>query len=200
MFMAVVMAVVLVVLAIVILSRRGPISKADGADIDPAATEARRSNRALPTIAVEIAADAGVRDPGGAQAIAPTHIAGPKCETCSAQNCAPATSGCDQIDSATDRALCEDLYACFTDPANDCVNEGDAVKCWCGTNPTTCLTEHSGTTSANGPCLDKILAGAKSADPATIRERFLDPAFPLGRAASLTGCRGAFCPSECKVR
>jgi hypothetical protein len=114
-------------------------------------------------------------------------------------NCAPATSSCDLIGDVAEHKLCEELYACFTDPANNCVSQGDAVKCWCGTNPTTCLTARSGPTSANGPCLDKIVAGAKSNDPPTIRERFLDPAFPLGRAVAMTGCRGAFCSSECKV-
>jgi hypothetical protein len=41
-----------------------------------------------------------------------------------------------------------------------------------------------------------VVAAAKSADPGTIKLRFVDPAFPLGRAVNLTSCRGSFCGAD----
>jgi hypothetical protein len=121
------------------------------------------------------------------------------CDACSNQNCAPPLDGCAFIDDAGDRKLCEDLYVCFTDPKQPCTSQGDAVRCWCGTNPTTCLTAATGPLAGNGPCVDKVFAGARSTDPETIRRRFLDPVFPLGRAVRLAACRGAFCGAACGV-
>jgi hypothetical protein len=125
---------------------------------------------------------------------------GPVCDKCVNENCDGTTSGCQTIADAADRRLCEDLYACFTDPAHDCTNQGDPLKCWCGTNPTTCITDNSGPTQANGVCAKLVLAAAKTNDAAIIRHRLLDPQFPLGRAANLTVCRGGFCSKECAVK
>lgn len=180
-------------------SRRSPTASAgtvfaDESDTRP--SSASRRIRPLPTIAAEPTPPV-VELPNPS---VPTHAAGPRCESCSVDNCIPATDGCDGIRDPADRALCEDLYACFSDPANDCVNQGDPVRCWCGTNPTTCLTDKDGPTRANGPCRDKVFAAARTADPATIRARFVDPDFPLGRSVNLTLCRGSWCSSECKVR
>jgi hypothetical protein len=113
----------------------------------------------------------------------------------------PDTDGC-QIYAANpaDFALCQAAYKCFTDPANNCTNQGDPLKCWCGTNPTTCLTDNSPPTQANGACLQQVFAAAKSTDAATIRLRFSDPSFPLGGAVNLTVCRGGFCQAECGVK
>ena len=37
------------------------------------------------------------------------------------------------------------------------------------------------------------MAAAKSTDASTIKLRFVDPNFPLGRAVNMTLCRGSFC-------
>lgn len=136
-----------------------------------------------------------------------THCAGSACDACSFDpevgNCFAGTDGCDSIDDAADRQLCETLYACFTDPVNSCVAQGDAIKCWCGTNPSTCATDDSGATMANGPCLGLVTLGAKltpaTYNAQTIKARLVDPAYPLGRAVNLTTCRGTFCSVECGV-
>jgi hypothetical protein len=127
----------------------------------------------------------------------PTHCDGAACDQCTLDNCFPETDGCDLITDPADKKLCEDAYACFvaaTHPGSvvpgRCTNQGDPNKCWCGTNPTTCLTEMA---AANGPCRDLVVAAAKSADPGTIQLRFVDPGFPLGRAVNLSSCRGSFC-------
>lgn len=163
---------------------------------DPAASDADRHRRQLPVIAGD-----SVNAPSlVAQSAAPTHAAGPRCENCSAQNCTPATDGCDGIADSADRALCEDLYECFADPAHNCTIQGDPVRCWCGTHPTTCLTNATGPLAANGPCLDRLIAAAKTSDPKIIRDRFVDAKFPLGRAVNLTSCRGSFCTGECQIK
>jgi hypothetical protein len=115
----------------------------------------------------------------------------------------PSTDGCDSITDPTDKALCEAVYGCFVTPANACVTQGDPLKCWCGSNPTTCVTSNADPTKANGPCLSAIIAAARltpaTYDAATIKQRFVDPSFPLGRAVNLTSCRGSFCNAECSV-
>ena len=125
---------------------------------------------------------------------------GPVCDKCVNENCPIATTGCQSLTDAKDRRLCEDLYACFTDPAHDCTNQGDPLKCWCGTNPTTCITDNKPPTQANGVCAELVFAAAKTTDAAMIKERFVDPQFPLGLATNLTVCRGGFCSKECSVK
>jgi hypothetical protein len=195
------LVVVAAALAIfVVVTRRG-LSTSTAADVaesgGPGGTGVTRIRRSLPTItatSTEI-----VDAPRVVESSVPTHAAGPKCESCSVENCVRATDGCDRIVDVADRKLCEELYECFADPAHNCVNQGDPVRCWCGTHPTTCLTDTTGPNRANGPCLEKILAGAKSSDPQTIRARFVDPDFPLGSAVNLTLCRGSWCSDACKV-
>jgi hypothetical protein len=122
-------------------------------------------------------------------------------------NCFPGTDGCDAITDPTDRGLCENLYACLVatthagSPSfpNNCIFQGDPLACWCGSNPTTCVTDNAPPTQANGPCLQQIFAAAKSMDAATINLHFIDPNLPLGRAVNLAACRSNFCSPECKV-
>jgi hypothetical protein len=121
------------------------------------------------------------------------------CDACTNENCTPATDGCNRFIDPAERKLCEDLYACITDPANHCTNQGDPVKCWCGTNPTTCLGNATGPKAANGPCLQQVLAAGKTTDPGVIRARFVDAIFPIGAAIRLSSCRGSFCSKECGV-
>lgn len=142
----------------------------------------------------------------GGSGCAPTHCRGAACEQCQVDNCAPLTDGCDPIADPAAKALCEQLYACFTNPANNCLlagNQGDAIPCWCGTNPTTCVSANSGPTKANGPCLDLVTRGAgltaETYDAATIKARLINPAYPLGRAINLTSCEGQFCNAECAI-
>jgi len=122
------------------------------------------------------------------------------CQTCTQDNCSAETDGCDGISDPADKALCEAAYACFVTPSYDCVYQGDPLKCWCGTNPTTCVSSNAGATQANGPCLQQVFAAAKTNDAPTIKARFVDPAYPLGRAVNLLSCRGNFCNDECSVK
>jgi|GEM_PF-5389894 len=149
-------------------------------------------------------ASTGGASTGGAGAnCVPTHCAGGVCDSCTVENCVPATDGCDAITDPADKALCEAAYACFVTPTFACVTQGDPLKCWCGTNPTTCVTSNADPTKANGPCLNAVIAAARltpaTYDAATIKQRFVDPSFPLGRAVNLTSCRGSFCNAECSV-
>ena len=133
--------------------------------------------------------------------LTPTHcLGGDACEACTTDNCIPSTDGCDTLASASDRALCEDLYACFTDSNNRCVTQGDPSACWCGTQVDTCATSNDPVTQANGPCLQKVFAAAKTTDAASIKQRLVDPDYPLGRAVNLISCRGVFCAAECQIR
>ena len=127
-------------------------------------------------------------------------------------NCDPSISGCDQITDPTDKALCENLYACLvapTHPGNtafpgSCLgNFGDPLGCWCGSNGLTCATADG---AANGPCVQQVLAAAKTTTASTINNNFVLPTandgvtpLPLGRATNLAICRGSFCVSECSV-
>ena len=135
---------------------------------------------------------------GAPEVTPPTHSAGPSCEKCTNENCAPGTDdGCDAITDANDRKACEELYGCFA--ANNCVVQGDPIPCWCGTHMTTCVTESSGPKQANGPCAKQMLAAAKTSDADTIFHQLLNIDLPLGRAVRLTTCRGSFCSSDCKI-
>jgi hypothetical protein len=128
----------------------------------------------------------------------PTHRAGPTCDKCTTDNCAAGTDdGCDSIADAAERKACEELYACFI--GNSCVVQGDPLPCWCGKNMTTCVTDNSGATQANGPCVREIFAAAKSSDADTIFKQFLNAELPMGRAVRLTSCRGNFCADDCKI-
>lgn len=165
-----------------------------------AAAREERTRRRLPEVDEAETPSAAPAQPERPIPATPSHAAGPKCENCSAQNCVASTDGCDRLKDPERRKLCEDLYACFSDPAHDCVNQGDPVKCWCGTHPTTCLTDKSGPNRANGPCADKVFAAAGTDDPMTIKARFVDPDYALGGAVNLTLCRGSWCSSECRVQ
>jgi hypothetical protein len=130
----------------------------------------------------------------------PSHAAGPACDKCTTDNCAPGTDdGCDSIEDAGDRKLCEELYACIADPRNNCAVQGDPIRCWCGTNMLTCVTDNSGPTQANGPCVKQIFAAAKTTEADAIFRQFLNVDLPLGRAARLSVCRGSFCANDCTV-
>ena len=134
-------------------------------------------------------------------------VVSPACEECTTDNCFPQTDGCDLIVDASDHQLCESAYDCFVAPTHPgtlvpggCTTQGDPLECWCGTNPTTCVTSNLPPTQANGPCLDAVFAAAKTTDAATIKLRFIDPSFPLGRAVNLVSCQGSFCSDECDLR
>jgi len=136
----------------------------------------------------------------GASSAAVTQGAGTECDACTKANCNPARDGCEPIADATGRKLCEDAYACFVNPASQCLkknNQGDAIPCWCGNNMTTCWNSNEPPKQANGPCVKQVFAAAATSDAATIRARLVDPAYPLGRAINLSSCRGSFCAREC---
>ena len=129
---------------------------------------------------------------------APTHRAGPPCDKCTTDNCAASTDdGCDSIPDAVERKACEELYDCFA--SNHCVVQGDPIPCWCGKNMTTCVTDSSGPTQANGPCVRQVVAAAKTSDAETIFRELLNPDLPIGRAVRLTSCRGNYCQNDCRI-
>lgn len=138
---------------------------------------------------------------GAPMCLGPAECVSDACSQCTSDNCISDTDGCQIFPTGSqDHALCEAAYACFTDPVNNCTIQGDPLKCWCGTNPTTCLTDNSPPTQANGVCLQQVFAAAKSMDAPTIRLRLGDNGFPLGGAVNLTVCRGGFCSTECGVK
>jgi hypothetical protein len=184
-------------LAIYLLANRaeriGSAGQPAGSDNAAAVSRGRDIGRRL---AAQLSNPSAPVDPG----TTPTHAAGPVCDRCTTENCVAGTDdGCDSIADASDRKLCEDLYACFSDPQHSCVIQGDPLRCWCGTNMTTCVTDNAGPTQANGPCVKQVFAAAKTSDADTIFHQFLNADLPLGRAARLTACRGTFCSGDCKV-
>jgi hypothetical protein len=130
------------------------------------------------------------------------------CNQCTADNCNIVTDGCDPrgFENPSDPPLCEALYACFrsehctSDADNDMLPDRDSSQwCWCGLppdgDPTDCFTFPG---KANGPCLAEVVKAAHTSDPSTIRLRFADPAYPLGRASNLANCRSAYCGKVCR--
>ena len=163
-------------------------------------SDAVSRGRALGRTLAGLLGSHGAPDPANT-GLPPTHAAGPTCDKCTTDNCPVGTDdGCDVIADATERKLCEDQYACFADPQNSCVIQGDPVRCWCGTNLTTCVTDNAPPTQANGPCAKLVFAAAKSADADTVFQRFMSTDFPIGRAVRVTSCRGSYCSNDCKIR
>jgi hypothetical protein len=118
------------------------------------------------------------------------------CNACTAIECNPTTDGCCQITDPDDAALCKSFYACVQNSA--CSLAGDSLPCWCGSAPqfTACFVTPG---AANGPCHAEAAAAAKTDDPAVIRERFVNPSYPIGRAVNLAACHGGFCPDQCMI-
>lgn len=121
---------------------------------------------------------------------------GPACNACAAGNCAlgpTGTDGCCGLQDKSDVFLCFDAINCFAAHPS-CVSSGDPTSCFCGTSGSNCFSVAG---AANGPCAAAMTAAAKTTTPSTILDRFVSPAFPLGRAVNLTACRGSFCAPEC---
>jgi hypothetical protein len=119
-------------------------------------------------------------------------------------NCVPDTDGCQGLTDPNDRTLCMNLYNCIlqpTHPGTSVPGACDPLKCWCGTNPTTCVTSNVDPTKANGPCVNEVMAAAKltTYDAAFINQHLIDPTLPLGRAVNIANCQGSFCVPECKI-
>ena len=93
------------------------------------------------------------------------------------------------LDSDARRQQCWKLYCCLR--AHACP-EGDPLYCWCGSAPTTstCYTLDS---AADGPCLHEFQEAADSVHAADIKQRMVDPAFPVGAAVNLALCRRNYC-------
>lgn len=149
---------------------------------------------------------AGGQAPPFCVGVLPTECKGAACAACTLDNCdnggdQPTQKGCAGLTDPADVKLCQDAYLCFADPAHDCTIQGDPLKCWCGTNPTTCATDNAPPTQANGPCLQQVFAAAKSMDASTIYNYFRDVgSSPLSYAVGLTVCRGGFCSMECEIK
>jgi hypothetical protein len=156
---------------------------------------------------------------GGNGSCLPSHCAGEDCDLCSfgptdspkcatfengCNNAEDSLRGCDGFSDPKDKKACEDLIACTMSAG--CLtpgNQGDLIPCWCGTNPTTCVSANDGPTKANGPCLAQVTAAARltpdTYDASTIRQRQKDSAFPLARASILLNDRGMYCNKECGI-
>lgn len=135
----------------------------------------------------------GASGAGGAPALCvgdPTVGESVACDTCSAENCAPATDGCSSILFPTEekRRKCLNLYCCLR--ATHC-KDGDALNCWCGdASYVDCISRD---TAADGPCLNEFRAAAESTVAPTIKQRFIDPHYAIGGAVNLHVCRSTFC-------
>jgi hypothetical protein len=196
-------AALLLLLLIFLFARRAESPAAGIGGEGAAPTGARSSSRPAKMQAQLVNVAGG--SAGGEEAVSQVDCKMAPCRTqtcnaCTSKECATATMGCQALTDSTDRRLCEEVYACFTDPANDCVSKGDPLKCWCGTNPTTCVTDNDPPTQANGVCLKQVFAAAKSSDARTVRLRFMDGKFPLALATILVVCRGEFCAQECGMK
>lgn len=113
------------------------------------------------------------------------------CETCSEENCPATEAGCTALEGQ-DKADCEALVACME--TAKCVVNGDGQPCYCGTaSDANCLGG-----MGNGACKAQIEKAGKTTSPEEIGNRFVDPAYPLGRAANLFGCRVALCGNVCQ--
>src|SRR6266700_2092804 len=175
-----------------VLGRSEPPAPA-GSQASEAASQGRDLRRKLGEL-LKPAPPAGAAPSGPP----PTHSAGPECESCTTENCIAGTDdGCDSIPDPGDRKLCEAAYACFA--RSGCVHDGDSIQCWCGSNPTTCVTDNEGPTRANGPCVNEIFAAAKTTEADAIFRNYVSVDLPLGKATRLTLCRGHYCSPNCKI-
>lgn len=150
----------------------------------------------------------GISATGGTPGQQPSMDEGEACNRCTDDNCNTSTDGCDvgHFQLPSDALLCEALYACLraqhctADADGDAYPDKDAsLWCWCGlakdADPTVCFNEPG---QAAGPCLAEVEKAAKTSVPSTIRLRFVDPQFPLGRAVNLANCRAGFCGDVCR--
>jgi len=124
------------------------------------------------------------------------------CGACTAANCVPATDSCslDVLGSDARRQKCLKLYCCIY--ANGCSMQGDSLGCWCGSSHLDAAGQGACvamTGVANGPCKSEVEDAAETTDPQTIKQRFVNPAFPIGGAVNLASCQGSFCAAECGI-
>ena len=113
------------------------------------------------------------------------------CQVCMEGNCPPDIAGCSLL-TGQERTDCEALVACAD--RTSCAATGDGMPCYCGTADVGACLGGSG----NGACKAEVEVAAKTTDPTALGERFTDPAFPVGRAFNLYGCRAAFCADVCQ--
>jgi hypothetical protein len=114
------------------------------------------------------------------------------CAVCETAQCDPTISGCDSLTGAA-KTACTALLACVR--TKHCAPAGDVQPCYCGTaTDIGCLGG-----GGNGLCKAEVEAAAQSTDPGAIAERFVDPAFPVGRAANLIGCDHDSCSTKCPL-
>jgi hypothetical protein len=113
------------------------------------------------------------------------------CDVCVRNNCPADIAGCSDL-TGEDKADCEALVACID--TNGCSVNGDVMACYCGAvSDAACLGG-----MAAGKCKAQVEKAAKSTEAEAIGNRFVDPAFPVGRAANLYGCKVALCGTECR--
>lgn len=112
------------------------------------------------------------------------------CAVCQAEHC-ESYYGEDAVAACEDPSndgLCAAAVACARDEACVDVHPRD---CFCGTaSDLMCMAG-----KADGPCLEEFQAAARSTNPLSIAERFMDPLSPLGDATSLLLCYLDYCPA-----
>ena len=195
-------ALAAVVLLIVVIALRGSKEEASGGpgaeEGDGSGKIVNKVDRDLPHV-TEKTADA---------APAPEQVeckmkpcGGPVCDKCVNENCDVTTTGCQSIADAADRRLCEDLYACFSESGPRLHQSGRPSEVLVRDEPHDLHHRQLGTDKGElGSAPSWFSAAAKTEEASEIRYRFLDPKFPLGRAANLVVCRGGFCGKECSIK
>jgi hypothetical protein len=136
----------------------------------------------------------------------PSECEGAACNDCTFGpngNCFEGTDGCAGLSSDADRQLCWALYLCLRDqtfegrgcfsPNRSLTTDEPGLVCWCGSAHLGQSQCQTGVEAANGPCLQQVIAAAKSSDPTIINLRTIDPSYPIGRALNLASCRWNYC-------
>jgi hypothetical protein len=97
--------------------------------------------------------------------------------------------GCDGL-TGEDLVLCQNLRTCLR--ANPVCNTLNPVYCYCGNH-----FEDDCATTPDGPCLNEVLAAAKTTNVSQALTRFWNSIFPSGRATQVSACHLRACRKEC---
>jgi cysteine-rich repeat protein len=110
------------------------------------------------------------------------------CAACTCSKCTAEALACQGASAADDAMTCNAMVKCGR--STGCRNPA----CLCGTmDVVTCLL-----TGGNGPCMNEVVAAAKTNDVVTVQMRGSDTNYPLGRANALGSCTAMNCATECQ--
>ena len=109
------------------------------------------------------------------------------CGLCGCTKCTAQTLACQGVSNPDEAKACGDMVTCAR--ATGC---GDP-DCICGANNIlVCLAG-----ATDGPCVQQVIAAAKSNNLVDVQLRASDTNFPLGRANALGACADTNCAAEC---